>query len=141
MDRSDLLKKIEALEKRLTELESEKKDSRAMFGRSYNQVGDSNSDFIIKTKGQIKIQWGNKFIDLIKDGKINVDAQFIYKESSVGSRDGIYVIENGDSTEVWVVVGGQQINLIGEVGNTYVSFLAPQDSTPDQKHQIGRAHV
>lgn len=135
MDRSDLLKKIEALEKRLTELESEKKDSRAMFGRSYNQVGDSNSDFIIKTKGQIKIQWGNKFIDLIKDGKINVDAQFIYKESSVGSRDGIYVIENGDSTEVWVVVGGQQINLIGEVGNTYVSFLAPQDSTPDQKHQ------
>ena len=37
-----------------------------LFGRSYNQYGDSDTDVIIKTKGQVKIQWGAKFIDLIK---------------------------------------------------------------------------
>lgn len=139
MESKDLLLKIEALEKRLQELESQKKSSLSAFGRSYRQVGSTDSDLIIKTKGQVKIQWNNKFIDLIKDGKINADTQFIYKESSVGSKNGIYVIENenedGDATEVWAVVGGQQINLKGKVGNTYVSFLAPQQSTPDQKYQ------
>ena len=103
------------------------------FGRSYSQVGESDSDFLIKTKGQVKIQWGNKFIDLIKNGKINVETSFIFKEDSVGEKDGIYVIE--DDQSVWLVVNGEQINLKGETGNTYVSFLAPQEVTLEQKYQ------
>ena len=47
----DLLEKIKTLESRLDKLESEKKNSLAMFGRSYSQAGNSNSDFLIKTKG------------------------------------------------------------------------------------------
>ena len=83
MDNKDLLQKIESLQKRLSELESQNKQNLSMFGRSYSQVGNSNSDFLIKTKGQVKIQWGSKFIDLIKDGKINVDSKFIYKENDL----------------------------------------------------------
>lgn len=135
MDNKDLLKELESLKKRVSELESQKKGNLNMFGRSYSQVGNSNSDFLIKTKGQVKIQWGAKFIDLIKDGKINVDAQFVYKQSSIGSKDGIYIIGDGDKAEIWLVAGGSQINLKGEVGNTYVSFLSPQETTADQKHQ------
>ena len=127
----DVLKKIEALEKRVKELESKQKPSQQMFGRSYSQAGDINSDFLIKTKGQIKVQWGNKFIDLIKDGIVNCDAKFVYKQNQVGTKDGIYVADNG---EVTIVVRGEQINLKGEIGNTYVSFLALQDTTPNQKH-------
>jgi len=41
------------------------------FGRAYDSVGTNKSDLMLKTLGQIKIQYGNKFLDLIKDGKIN----------------------------------------------------------------------
>lgn len=131
---NDLLKEIEQLKQRLSKLESDKKDNMSLFGRSYNQVGDTNSDFLIKTKGQVKVQWGTMFIDLIKDGKINVNSKFIYKEDSVGTRDGIYVIGEGESSEIWLVVGGQQINIKGEIGNTYVSFLGKQETTSKQKY-------
>ena len=56
-----------------------------MFGRSYSQVGNTDSDFLIKTKGQVKVHWGSKFIDIIKDGKINVDSNFIFSVKSVVS--------------------------------------------------------
>lgn len=106
-----------------------------LFGRSYETIGNSNSDFCIKTRGQVKIQWGSKFIDLIKDGKINVDSNFIYKSNSVGVKDGLYVIGEGDSQQVILQVGGEQITLIGEIGTTYVSFMGEQETTSDQKHQ------
>lgn len=126
---------LEKLEKRISELEAiVKKGSFNAFGRAYSTTGSSNSDFLIKTKGQVKIQWGSKFIDLIKDGKINVDAKFIYKQDSVGVKDGIYIIGEGDETQVILQVGGNQINLKGEVGTTYVSFQAQQKTTSDQKY-------
>lgn len=105
-----------------------------LFGRSYETVGKSSSDFCIKTKGQVKVQWGSKFIDLIKDGKINVNSNFIYKSNSVGVKDGLYVIGEGDSQQVILQVGGRQISLIGETGTTYVSFMGEQKTTADAKH-------
>lgn len=101
-----------------------------LFGRSYSSNGSTDSDYLIKTKGKVKIQCGSKFIDLIKDGAINVDSKCIYKESSVGDKDGIYVL---DDSSVVLVVNGNQINLNSD-GNTYVSFLKEQASTPDQKY-------
>lgn len=127
-------KEFEALKKKVDELEKQiKQKSLDMFGRSYSQVGSSSSDFLIKTKGQVKIQWGSKFIDLIKDGKINANSKFIYIRDEVGSKDGIYVSTNGQS--VILKAGDAQINLLGEVGTTYVSFLGAQNSTSEQKHQ------
>lgn len=105
-----------------------------MFGRSYSQVGNSDSDFLIKTKGQVKIQWGAKFIDIIKDGKINVDANFIFTTKSadkLGVKDGLYVTDDGS---VYLKVGDTILNLIGEVGTTYVSFLEEQETTSEQKY-------
>lgn len=105
-----------------------------MFGRSYAQVGTSDSDFLIKTKGQVKIQWGSKFIDIIKDGKINVDASFVFTAKSadkLGVKDGIYVIPDGS---VYLKVGDTVLNLVGEVGTSYVSFLEAQETTPEQKY-------
>lgn len=103
----------------------------SLFGRSYTQLGDGVSDIILKTKGQIKLQYGNKFIDLIKDGKINTEFKFIYKEDEIGTKDGIYLVND----EVYLVIDGSAINLKGEVGNTYVSFLGEQKTTSDQKYQ------
>lgn len=109
-------------------------DKIQLFGRSYNQYGDSNADIILKTKGQVKIQWGSKFIDLIKDGKIAVDSNFIFKVpnvSKIGVKDGIYVVGN-DS--IYLKVGDQTINLVGEVGSTFVSFMEGQETTSDAKY-------
>lgn len=105
-----------------------------LFGSGYDTVGSSNSNFLIKTKGKVKIQWGSKYIDLIKDGKINVDSKFIFKEKEVGVKDGIYVIGDGDDAKVVISIGGSQIDLKGEIGTTYVSFLGEQETTSEQKY-------
>lgn len=128
------LSKLESLEKRLSELESQKKKNLLAFGRSYSQVGSSDSDFLIKTKGQVKIQWGAKFIDLIKEGKINVESEFIFtaeSQDTLGVKDGIYIINDGS---VYLKTGDTVINLVGEAGTTYVSFLAKQKTLAEQKH-------
>lgn len=122
----DVEKEIKKLQDRLSSLESKKTK---LFGNSYSDSGSSSSDFIIKTRGKVKVQIGNKCIDLIKDGKINVDSKFIYKEDKVGTKDGIYVVDD----KVILQIGGTQIDLKGEVGTTYVSFMGEQETTSEQK--------
>lgn len=106
---------------------------KALFGRSFSDVGSTSSDFLIKTRGQVKIQMGNKFIDLIKDGKINATSKFIYEGKEVGTSDGIYVIKNGEDVKVSLVVSGQEIDLLGDSGTTFVSFLEGQVTTSEAK--------
>ena len=106
-----------------------------LFGRSYSQIGDTNSDLLLKTKGQLKLQYGNKFIDLIKDGKLNVNSEFIFKAKDINDitgNNGIYYCKDGS---VYLKIDNSIIELIGAAGTTYVSFLTEQETTPEQKHQ------
>lgn len=127
----DIEKELQQLKKRIASLETQKN---VLFGSSYSSAGSSSSDYLIKTRGKVKIQIGNKFIDLLKDGKINVDSKFIFKEKEVGSKDGIYIIGDGEDAKVIISIGGSQIDLKGEIGTTYVSLLGTQETTPEQKH-------
>lgn len=127
----DIEKELQQLKQRIASLETQKN---VLFGSSYSSAGSSSSDYLIKTRGKVKIQIGNKFIDLLKDGKINVDSKFIFKEKEVGSKDGIYIIGDGEDAKVIISIGGSQIDLKGEIGTTYVSFLGAQETTPEQKH-------
>ena len=102
-----------------------------LFGSSYSPVGSSTSDLLLKSRGKVKIQVGNKFIDLIKDGKINVQSKFIYQQNEVGKLDGIYVV----GEDIFLVVDGNQINLNDGQETTYVSFMQPQKVTSEQKQQ------
>nr|DAR42895.1 MAG TPA: hypothetical protein [Caudoviricetes sp.] len=114
-------KEITQLKDKVNNLEKNKKN--IISGSSYNNIGTSSSDFLIKTRGKVKIQCGSKFIDLIKDGKINADSKFIYKENEIGVKDGIYVLEDEENTKVVLQIDGVKIDLKDPVGSTYVSFL------------------
>lgn len=110
-----------------------------LFGRTYSTVGNSDSDFIIKTRGQVKVQWGKKFIDIIKDGKLNVDVSFIGSVDSyndIGSKDGLYYVKEDGS--IYLVVNGNKINILGDVDGTYVSFTSKQDTADEQKGQASK---
>ena len=110
-----------------------------LFGRTYSTVGNSDSDFIIKTRGQVKVQWGKKFIDIIKDGKLNVDVIFIGSVDSyndIGSKDGLYYVKEDGS--IYLVVNGNKINILGDIDGTYVSFASKQDTADEQKGQASK---
>lgn len=110
-----------------------------LFGRTYSTVGNSDSDFIIKTRGQVKVQWGKKFIDIIKDGKLNVDVSFIGSVDSyndIGSKDGLYYVKENGS--IYLVVNGNKINILGDVDGAYVSFASKQDTADEQKGQASK---
>lgn len=110
-----------------------------LFGRTYSTVGNSDSDFIIKTRGQVKVQWGKKFIDIIKDGKLNVDVSFIGSVDSyndIGSKDGLYYVKEDSS--IYLVVNGNKINILGDVDGAYVSFASKQDTADEQKGQASK---
>lgn len=133
----DQIKEINLLKNKISELEAKiqnKDNDFTAFGRSYSKVGSSDSDFLIRTKGQVKIQWGSKFIDLIKDGKINVDSKFIYKESQVGVKDGIYIIGDETNYQVILKIGDQKLNLKDSTGNAYISFQEEQHTNAEQKY-------
>lgn len=104
-----------------------------LFGRTYSTVGNSDSDFIIKTRGQVKVQWGKKFIDIIKDGKLNVDAEVIKKVSSPDriSSDGIYYVESTNG--VMLKIGNTVINLSDDGSGTFVSYALSQNVTSEQR--------
>ena len=105
-----------------------------MFGRSYESVGNESADFCIKTKGKVKIKWGSKYIDLIKDGKINVNADFIFKVNTaddIGSKDGIYVTEDG---LVFIKVEGVLIPVIQSSDDSdYVAYVIQDKKTGEQR--------
>lgn len=127
MENNEIQKKIESLENEIKSL----KQNSELFGRSYSNVGDTNSDLLLKTRGQVKIQFGNKFIDLIKNGEINSDSKIIHKQDSIGGKDGIYVVNDS----ITLVVSGEQIPLTGSKGTSYVSFLEQQETTAEQKYK------
>ena len=69
-----------------------------MFGKAYDTVGSADRNLVLQTRGDLKVKWGNKYIDLIKNGKINVDVDLLKKVDSKESifKDGIYLVEKDD---------------------------------------------
>ena len=107
--------------------------SSSVGGQNSNTVGSDNTNLILKGKA-IKVQWGNRFIDLIKDGKINVENQEILKTVSNAesiSENGIYLIP--ETQDIWVSIDSQKINISG---GSYLSFMVEQELDQDEKFRV-----
>lgn len=104
-----------------------------LFGKNYQETGKSSSPLLLRSNGEIKLQWGNKFIDLVKNGKINSESkQFIQTiDSSDNIQDnGIYLVTSDNS--IWIYVEGVKTQ-ISNSENNYISFLTKQELTTEQK--------
>ena len=113
-------------------------DKTTIGGVVYETVGSSSSNLLLKSNGTIRVQWGNKLIDLIKNGKIASGAEkseqvfVISDESELGS-DGVYVLDTDAKTQLWVCKDGEQYNITGT--DLYISAIDKQEITAEQKHQ------
>ena len=106
-----------------------------LFGKNYQEAGSSSSPLLLRSNGEIKLQWGSKFIDLIKNGKINSEAKdyiFTVDTSNEIKANGIYLVTEDSS--IWINVEGTKTKL-SSTDTTYVSFLTEQETTPEQKQQ------
>lgn len=106
-----------------------------LFGKNYQEAGSSSSPLLLRSNGEIKLQWGNKFIDLIKNGKINSEAKdciFTIDTADEIKANGIYLVTEDSS--IWINVEGTKTKL-SDADTTYVSFLTEQETTPEQKQQ------
>lgn len=106
-----------------------------LFGKNYQEAGSSSSPLLLRSNGEIKLQWGNKFIDLVKNGKINSEAKdyiFTVDTSDEIKANGIYLVTEDSS--IWINVEGTKTKL-NDTNTTYVSFLTEQETTPEQKQQ------
>lgn len=109
-----------------------------MFGKAYNTIGSTDSNFIIKTKGDLKVQWGNKYIDVIKNGKIASSNESIFKVVDIVEDikgDGIYLV---GGEHIYISIKDMKFKITSEEsaeGNTYVSFLTEQTTKPEERHR------
>ena len=106
-----------------------------LFGKNYQEAGSSSSPLLLRSNGEIKLQWGNKFIDLVKNGKINSESKdyiFTVDTSDEIKANGIYLVTEDSS--IWINVNNTKTQL-SITDTTYVSFLTEQETTSEQKQQ------
>ena len=107
-------------------------------GISYETVGSSSSNLLIRCNGTARIQWGNKLIDLIKNGKIASsepkETLYIISDESEMKNTGIYVIiKDDESYSIYFYKDGQKYVLAES--DLYISATKQQEFTVEQKSQ------
>lgn len=103
------------------------------FGRTYETVGNVSGDLLLKTRGGVKIQIGSSFIDLIKNGKINVDIDIIKEASSKDDiiDNGLYIVKD----VLYVKYQDTVLPLNSNAGENQVSYLPQLNITQEQRIQ------
>ena len=107
-----------------------------LFGKNYQETGKSSAPLLLRSNGEIKVQWGNKFIDLIKNGKINSSSSsdLIKSVASTDEMSSTGIYYNTSDETVYISIDGTTKQLSSSE-ESYVSFLKTQELTNDQKTQ------
>lgn len=106
-------------------------------GVVYESIGSSTSNLLLKCNGTARIQWGNKLIDLIKNGKIvsnnSSEQLFIISDESQINSDGIYVLSKDQTNQLFIYKDGNKYDFTGT--DLYISANTEQNITVEQKTQ------
>ena len=107
-------------------------------GTVYEAVGSSSSNLLLKCYGTARIQWGNKLIDLIKNGKIASsepkEILYVISDEAEMKNTGIYVIiKEDESYSIYFYKDGQKYVLAES--DLYISATKQQELTVEQKSQ------
>lgn len=103
------------------------------FGRTYETVGNISGDLLLKTRGGVKVQIGSSFIDLVKNGKINVDIDIIKEVSSKDDiiDNGLYIVKD----ILYVKYQDTVLPLNNSAEGNQVSYLPQLNITQEQRIQ------
>lgn len=106
-------------------------------GVSYETVGSSTSNLLIRCNGTARIQWGSRLIDLVKNGKLATpDAKefiFVIQNESQINDDGIYIMEQDETTKILLYKNNQKYDLSRT--DLYISATDKQNITAEQQKQ------
>lgn len=106
-------------------------------GVVYESLGSSTSNLLLKCNGTARIQWGNKLIDLIKNGKIASEGSqellFVVKNESDITSDGVYLVTSEESSQLWISKDGIKYNFTDT--DLYISATNQQQLTVEQQQQ------
>ena len=85
-------------------------------GIVYESIGSSSSNLLLKCNGTARIQWGEKLIDLVKNGKIACEKSEV---NSMQFRGMIVMIsKNTQIPEGWALCDGKEYTYNGVSSQT-----------------------
>lgn len=103
----------------------------SMFGKTYKTFGSLESNLLLRTKGDIKIQIGNKFVDLSKYTKAGGSESIkVVSNSEDVKNTGIFIVQNDSETSLWI----NGIKFSDKIDGVYVSYNIQKDITEEQRN-------
>lgn len=112
-----------------------------ILGKPYLMVGSADTDIILNGKGNVKVRFGNAFLDLISNGKISkIDGNdksinIVQNKSDIGTADGWYFVESEDA--IYFQINGVLYPVLSkrddvENSEDYLAINYNQDLTLEQ---------
>lgn len=109
--------------------------SARVLGRDMNFFGSKEQDLVLQTKGKVKINFGDKFIDLFTGGKFNVGNKDIINNGKPSDKDedGFYF----DSGTLYLKINGSIYEIFSnaqDIGG-YIVYNDIQNLTAEEQFQ------
>ena len=112
-----------------------------ILGKPYLMVGSADTDIILNGKGNVKVRFGNTFLDLISNGKISKtdgndkSINIVQNKSDIGTADGWYFVESEDA--IYFQINGVLYPVLSkrddvENSEDYLAINYNQDLTLEQ---------
>lgn len=112
-----------------------------ILGKPYLMVGSADTDIILNGKGNIKVRFGNSFLDLISNGKVckttddTNSINIVQNKNDIGAADGWYFVKSEDS--IYFKINGVLYPVLSnrddvETSEDYLSINYNQNLTLEQ---------
>lgn len=117
-------------------MSSELARSARALGRDMNFFGSKEKDFVIQTKGRVKINFGDKFIELFNGSKFTTGDNFIKTTEGAPSStdsDGFYFDE--DTGTLYLKIGDKIYEIFSnaKLQDGFISYKEEQDLTGENQ--------